>query len=168
MRLLANNISGFRKGSALVEISAAVMVMVVIGSVSFQSMMNTLSQRNWVVSKSLADAYLVREVAIANAIPFELISEADSNGVWPSYGLYEDGGQVPPSSLTILGRRSGTVQADGNVGEGVAVMGRVTRAREKALGLSEDLSETWRLRVALEYEANGKTYIASRTVVRTQ
>ncbi|MBK1791570.1 hypothetical protein [Persicirhabdus sediminis] len=157
-----------KKGSVLLEITAAVMVMVVIGAISFQSMMNTLATRNWTITKTLVDAYLSVEVADANAIPFELITTDNSDTTWPTYVAYSEGGSAPAATTTVIGKRSASTNANGVLEDGFDVTADVRRVYINPAGTDESLSDIITIRIIVAYETNGREYIASRTVVRSQ
>ncbi|MBK1790180.1 hypothetical protein [Persicirhabdus sediminis] len=133
--------------------------------------MNTLSTRNWTISKTLVNAYMSTEVAKANAIPFELIDEENGGTDWDNYPLYING-DAPYEYNVVIGHRSGGENSKGGINEATPVNATITRAREQVMMTTADgdnpLSDAWNIRIVLQYSVNGKNYVTSRTVVRVE
>jgi hypothetical protein len=112
-----------------------------------------ISNSGWTVMQTLSDAYLSREVALSNRVPY-----ADLMGpgtLWP------DSSSVTPTQATVtLGKLSG----------GTPVTATITRFRvsETPGGETETTLAVWRLHSVLVYRIGDEEYIKSRTTLRMQ
>jgi len=151
-----------QSGMVLVEATAAISLLAVVGVVLFSLMMNVITPRQYSFQQVLSDAYLTFERAQAERVPFETLL-SDSETLWPVY----------PDVATVnveIGKLPG----------GRAVTGSVIRTRyADALNYPADggtgtettnpaAMEIWRVQSVLRYTIANRTYVKSRTVIRAQ
>lgn len=140
-----------RRGSALIEATLALAILVMLGLILLKLAMNILLPRQWTLQQGMADAYLTIERAEAQRIPF---NELLAGNRWPDF----NNGGVQAVDVQI-----------GLMPGGKPVAGRVTRTRELANEPDNPAGlETWKVHSVLTYQIGSRTYTKSRTVVRTQ
>ncbi len=140
----------------LVEITMALALLTVLGLGLLKLSINIIAPRQWTLQQSVTDAYMTFERALAERVPFEEI--AGDASLWPVF---------PASAQTEveLGRLPG----------GRALQGTVIRTRQADPGSPENNDtinpakmKVWRLQSLVRYQVGGRTYVKSRTVVRSQ
>jgi hypothetical protein len=141
-----------------VEAAISMALLTVLGLTLLKLSLNVTSPRQWTLQQSVTDAYLTYEKALAQRLPFEDLTSAQS--LWPA----------DPSVATTtveLGRLPGNMP----------IMGTVTRTRyadSNNLAVSGNAvtnpsgMEVWRFQSVIRYDLGGRTYLKSRTVVRSQ
>ncbi len=148
-------------GSMLVEITMALALLTVLGLGLLQLSINITAPRQWTLQQSVTDAYMTYERALAERVPFEEITSDGS--LWPVF-------PTSAQSAIELGRLPG----------GRALQGAVIRTRipdpnnypadggSGTLATNPSAMKVWRLQSLVRYQVGGRTYVKSRTVVRSQ
>ncbi|WP_226895665.1 hypothetical protein [Luteolibacter marinus] len=133
----------------------------ILGLILLKLSLNVTAPRQWTLQQSVTDAYLTFEKATAQRATFEDLSGPDS--LWPLNP------QVS-TSVVELGKLPG----------GQPINGSVTRTRfadtnnlplkggAGTLATNPSAMEVWRLQSVIRYTVGGRTYLKSRTVVRSQ
>lgn len=149
----ASRLRSLRHGSLLIELSVALGFTTLLALLMMRSSLLAISGNQWAVMQTLTDAYLSRESALANRLPFAQV-EADAS-LWPD--IAAEGG-VSEQNVT-LGRLAG----------GQTVTAVLKRCRTAETAQNADLTlAVWRLHSALVYEVGDKTYTKSRSILRVQ
>ncbi len=145
----------------LVEITMALALLTVLGLGLLQLSINITAPRQWTLQQSVTDAYMTYERALAERVPFEEITSDGS--LWPVF-------PTSAQSAIELGRLPG----------GRALQGAVIRTRipdpnnypadggSGTLATNPSAMKVWRLQSLVRYQVGGRTYVKSRTVVRSQ
>ena len=145
----------------LIEATAAMGLLAVVGFVLLKGALNILAPRQWTLVQNISDAYMTYEKAYSERIEFDEAIGSDSP--WPTY----------PSKTT-------TDITLGTLPGGRPLAGRVIRTRIAdpnnlpAHGGSGTATtnpaeiQAWKLQSHLVYNIGGREYVKSRTVVRTQ
>lgn len=169
------------KGSFLVEASVSLILLIAIALVLVSSSLNILKPRVWTMQQNLADAYLSQEVALANRADFDDITNGISGwgsgnattavavnlGKMPGFVAGTDNGRTYQGQLT----RVRVLPVDVN---GVAMTNSTTAAgfgdggNTAMLTLGDLGIRSYELQSHLTYEVGGRTYVKSRTVIRSQ
>ncbi len=162
-------LNAFRKprrlqsGFVLVEATAAISLLAVVGVVLFSLMMNVITPRQYAFQQVLSDAYLTFERAQAERVPFETLLSSDET-LWPVF----------PDVATVDDVEIGTLPG------GTVVTGSVIRTRYPDEsnypadgGTGTDVTnpaamKIWRVQSVLRYTIANRTYVKSRTVIRAQ
>ena len=144
-------------GSALIDISYATLVIVAL--LTLKASINAAGTQSWTVKQAMSDAYLTRESALAQRIPFDQINTDTS--------LWAMSPDVTTSTVSI-----------GKLPGGRSVLATLHRTRIAApnnlasAGGSGDATtnpgqtEGWKLQSVLVYELRGQQYVKSRTNLR--
>lgn len=153
--------SRFARGSALIEVTMALAILTVLGLLLFKSSINALYPRQWTLEQTLSDAYLTYEKAYAQRIPFSDLTAA--NSPWPvqpnSSVANVEIGRIPggtPIYANVIRTRipdTNNLAADGGTGTTVT---------------NPSAMEVWKVQSILSYEIGDRSYVKSRTVVRSQ
>jgi hypothetical protein len=148
-------------GMALVEATAALSLLTVVGLILFTLVMNVVTPRQYALQQVLSNAYLTFERAKAERIPFDTLMADDSP--WPIF----------PE----------TAKEDVEIGKlpgGRPVKGQVIRTRyadetnfpiDGGSGTEQTnpaAMKVWRVQSVLRYNISQRTYMKSRTVIRAQ
>lgn len=144
-----------RRGSLLIEVSLGLGVASVLALMLMRASLLSLGGGQWTIMQTLTDACLTREAALANRVPVADLLDVDS--LWPD--AEED--EPPHSEQTItLGRVAG----------GTEVTATLIRFRVNESPVLDDETAIgiWRLHSILAYQIGGKSYVKSRTTLRTQ
>ncbi len=123
--------------------------------------LNITAPRQWTLQQTVTDAYLTYEKALAQRLPFnDLLADTSP---WPAY-------PEKAQSTVELGKLPG----------GAAISGTVIRTRMPdpdnfpVDGGTGDVTKNpagiriWNFQSILTYEIGGRTYVKTRTVVRSQ
>jgi hypothetical protein len=152
----------FARGSALIEVTMALTVLTILGLLLFKGSLNALYPRQWTLEQTLSDAYLTFEKAYAQRIPFSDLTAATSP--WPAH---PQSSEVPDVEI-------------GRIPGGTPIYATVTRTRipdennSVADGGNGDTAanpaamKVWKVQSILSYSIGSRTYVKSRTVVRSQ
>ena len=150
-----------RRGSVLVEAVMALVILVVVSLMLLKGTTNILAPRQWTMVQTISDAYLTYEKAYAQRIPFDKLTGTSSP--WPVY-------PAKAASTVTLGTLPGgrTLSAD-------IIRTRIADSNNLAAfggtGTTETNPaemQTWKLQSHVTYTINGREYVKSRTIVRTQ
>jgi hypothetical protein len=151
---------GRQHGSVLVEATLAMSMLTTIGLILLKLSLNVTVPRQWTLQQAITDSYLTGEKAFAQRESFETITGPASP--WPA---------DPPATTTVT---------FGKLPGGTAITGTVTRLRipdpnnrsDKG-GTGTEVTnptamEVWRLQSVVRYRVGSRSYMKSRTVVRSQ
>jgi len=148
-----------RRGSAIIDIAVSYATLVIVALLTLKASMTAASTQTWTVKQAMSDAYLTRESALAQRIPFDEINSDSS--------LWSLSPNVSTSTVSI-GRLPG----------GIPVSATLHRTRIPApnnlpsAGGSGDANtnpastEAWKLQSLLVYNIQGRDYVKSRTTLR--
>lgn len=148
-------------GGALIEISIAYAALVIVGLLGLKAAINLSSSQAWTVRQAMTDAYMTREVAVAQRVPFDEI--VASGSAWPRFPTVS-------TSEVVIGRLPG----------GAEVTATIHRTRvpdpnnRPAAGGSGNATsnpantEAWRLQSILSYDILDRTYVKTRTILRVR
>lgn len=146
----------------LVEATASLSLLVVVGLILFTLAMNVITPRQYALQQVLSDSYLTFERAKAERIPFETLV-SNSETPWP---VFPD---VASEDIEI-----------GKLPGGRPVLGKVIRTRyadeanfpaDGGSGTEETnpaSMKIWKVQSVLRYTISDRTYVKSRTVIRAQ
>lgn len=158
--------NGFQHGSMLIEMTVALGLLTAIGLFLLKGSLDVMAPRQWIIKQNITDAYLSYEEAYAKRVSYDEFTESGSD--WPIYPLTTD----PPEEVEV-GRLPG----------GKAITGTLIRTRvaddsnlpalgdtsyDEKLAANPAKMETWKLQSHLTYTIGNRTYVKSRTVVRTR
>lgn len=145
----------------LVELSLAVTLLLFVSLWAFRTNMQTLRPRNWAMVQAISDAYMTEHLARAESIEFDKLLSAASP--WPA---------LPNSDSQAV-----TI---GTMPNGRVITGNLVRTRQPAdtnlptAGGTGDTTinparvESWLVQSHLTYTIAGRTYVKSRSTVRTR
>ena len=138
-------------GSLLIEVSLALGLTVMLALVMMKASLLAISGNQWTVMQTLTDAYLTRETALSNRIPWVDLTAAES--LWPSIDASAD-------QTVTLGKAAG----------GSLIQATLTRFR---LDIASEVSTATNLSVirlysVLKYEIGNQHYVKSRSTLRMQ
>ncbi|MGJ8643348.1 MAG: hypothetical protein ACSHX9_08085 [Luteolibacter sp.] len=145
----------------LIEMTMSLSLLTVVGLILLKLSLNVMYPRQHTLQSVLSESYLTYERSMAERIPFEDIVANDS--LWPMYP------QLATEQVYI-----------GKLPGGLAVYGDITRTRMPdtdnypidggtgTLTTNPAAMEVWRVQSILSYEISDRTYVKSRTVVRSQ
>jgi|APTNR8051073442_1049403.scaffolds.fasta_scaffold05569_4 hypothetical protein len=142
------------RGSLLIEVSAALALTATLALVIMRASLLSISGNQWTIMQTLTDAYLSRESALANRLPFaDLTGEASA---WPD--LANEEMPVAPQTVTV-----------GRVAGGQVVQGTLRRFRTSEVASNMEAPLTvWRLHSVLSYNVGSQEYVKSRSTLRLQ
>ena len=142
------------------EATLAMSMLTTIGLILLKLSLNVTVPRQWTLQQAITDSYLTGEKAFAQRESFETITGPASP--WPA---------DPPATTTVT---------FGKLPGGTAITGTVTRLRipdpnnrsDKG-GTGTEVTnptamEVWRLQSVVRYRVGSRSYMKSRTVVRSQ
>jgi len=144
----------FGRGSVLIEATMAMTMLSVLGLTMLKLSLNITAPRQWTLQQAITDAYLTFEKASAQRQTFENLTGPDS--LWP----------VSPTVAT-------TNVVFGVLPGGRQITGTVTRTRTPDANNANATNnpagmQVWKLQSVVRYTVGGRTYLKSRTVVRSQ
>lgn len=145
----------------LIEATMALMVLTVVSLALLKLALNVVAPRQWTLQQSLTDAYLTFEIALAERVEFQRITANDSP--WPLYPLTAtqqvEIGRLP-GGRPLMATLRRTRQPDPN---NLSAQGGSGTVATNPAGM-----EVWRLQSLLTYQIGGRTYVKSRTAVRSR
>ncbi len=139
-------------GSLLIEVSLTLALTSALALLIMRASLLAISGNQWTIMQTLTDAYLSRESALSNRLPYADLTSVQS--AWPN--LETD----PATEQTVtLGRVAG----------GQVVQGTLKRFRtsEVASNLEAPLT-VWRVYSILSYRIGSQEYVKSRSTLRLQ
>ncbi len=143
-----------RQGSLLIEVSVALGLTTMLALVLMRASLLAISGNQWSTMQTLTDAYLSRETALANRLPF--VEVAGQGSAWPA--PVGDATAVNEQTVT-LGKLPG--------GQGVSAILKRFRTWEADSESSVALA-VWRLHSVLIYRIGEDEYTKSRSTLRVQ
>jgi hypothetical protein len=145
----------------LVEAALSMTLLSVLGLTLLKLSLNVTAPRQWTLQQSITDAYLTYEKAMAQRMPFEDLTGTQSQ--WPAQPSVATSrvtlGTLPGGE-PIMGTVSRTRFPDAN---NLSAKGGTGTATTNPSGM-----EVWRFQSIIRYELGGRTYLKSRTVIRSQ
>ena len=150
-----------RRGFALIEATMAMSVLSLVGLLLLKLSLNVISPRQNALQQVLSDSYMTFERARADRIPFESLLASDSP--WPAYPTVATEDVVigkMPGAKTVTGTVIRTRIADVDNFPIDGGTGTVTS--------NPSAMKTWRVQSILRYKIADRTYVKSRTLVRSQ
>ena len=150
-----------RRGFALVEATLAMSLLSVVGLLLLKLSLNVIAPRQYTLQQVLSDSYMTFERARADRIPFETLLGSESP--WPAY-------PAVAKEEVVIGKLPG----------GATVTGTVIRTRiadpdnfpvdggEGTVDVNPAAMKIWRVQSILSYKIADRTYLKSRTLVRSQ
>lgn len=145
----------------LVEAAVSMTLLGVLGLTLLKLTLNVTAPRQWTLQQSITDAYLTFERASAQRLTFDELTGAQS--LWP---------QSPSIAATTveLGKLPGGTPLNAVVSRtripdsnNLPAKGGSGTAATNPSGM-----EVWRFQSIIRYQLGGRTYVKSRTVVRSQ
>lgn len=145
----------------LIETTIAMTMLSVLGLALLKLSLNVTAPRQWTLQQTVTDAYMTFEKASAQRQSFDQLTSA--NSLWPVY-------PTMATTTVEMGRLPG----------GRVINGVVTRTRfadpsnlpskgGTGTALTNPASmEVWRFQSIIRYQVAGRSYLKSRTVVRSQ
>ena len=123
--------------------------------------MQTIRPRNWAMVQAISDAYMTEHLARAESIEYEtLLSNASPWPAYPDSTTTDVTIGVLPNNRTVTGTLVQTRQpADNNLAT-AGGSGTVTTNPARV--------ESWLVQSHLTYVISGRTYVKSRSTVRTR
>ncbi len=139
-------------GSLLIEVSAALALTCALALIIMRASLLAISGNQWTIMQTLTDAYLSRESALSNRLPFADLTATQF--AWPDIAV----DPVPELTVT-LGRIAGGQEMQGTL--------RRFRTAEVASNTETPLT-VWRLHSLLSYRVGSQEYLKSRSTLRLQ
>ena len=141
------------RGVAMIEVTLSLTFLVTLALLTLKASINVVEAQRWTVIQSLTDAYLTREAAIANRVPFGDLQSGTSD--WPVY----------PASQTQ--------QVEiGKLPRGIPVSATLVRTRYASqmntATNNPTQMEAWVVKSYLRYQLGNQEYVKSRTTVRVR
>lgn len=148
-------------GFMLVEMTMSLSLLTVVGLILLKLSLNVIHPRQHTLQQVLTDSYLTYERSLAERTPFEDI--VSNQSLWPMYP------QLATEQVYI-----------GKLPGGQSVYGDITRTRVPDsdnypidggtgnLASNPAAMKIWRVQSILSYKISDRTYVKSRTVVRSQ
>lgn len=165
-RKVASRLRGF----VLVEAMISLSILTVLGLVLLKMALNVLNPRQWTMQQSVSDAYMTYERALAERVPFDVLTAPAPNSPWPIF-------PATTSTVVEIGRMPRYGAAFPN---GVPITGTVVRSRSPdpgnypadggvgSLDTNPAAIKIWKAQSVLTYRVGNRTYAKSRTVMRSQ
>ena len=162
----------------LVELSLAIVLLLFLSLWVFRTNVQTVSPRNWAMVQSITDAYMTGPLAQAESIDFNTLVDAGSP--WPTYPN-STSTNVLVGTLPLDSDNDGAADVDG-LGNliGRDISGTLVQTKQPAAnnlasagGTGTTLTnparvESWLVQSHLTYTVGGRTYVKSRTTIRTR
>lgn len=141
-------------GSFLLEVSIALGAAAVLALLLMKASLLAISGNQWASVQALTDAAITRESALANRVPFAVLTSEGS--AWPDAAT-----GVPAFSEPVtLGRLMGGVPLTGQVSR--------FRMRAEADAQTETNLTFWRLHSVIRYTVGSNTYVKSTSTLRVR
>ncbi len=161
-RILRGRHNGNCRGIVLMEVTAALLALLILSVLLLKSYVTVVGAQRWTVVQGMTDTFVARETAMGKRLPFTDIT-AEAGSPWPT---------SPAVSTTTV-----TV---GVMPGGVPLTATLRRTKEPnpnnllddggsgTLATNPAKMESWQMHSYLSYELSGQTYVKARTTVRTQ
>ena len=145
----------------LVELSLAVTLLLFVSLWVFRTNLQTIRPRNWAMAQAISDAYMTEHLARAEAIDFEFLVGSHSpypalpNSVTSNVvvGTLPGGGPINGTLIQTRKPAAENLPAAGGTGDTTTNPARV---------------ESWLVESHLTYNVGSRTYVKSRSTVRTR
>lgn len=150
-----------RRGSIILEVALAYGMLMALALVFLKSAVSLTSGQRWTVIQAMTDAFMTRESAIGNRLPFDEIKETGSP--FPTFpSLAETTVTIGhlPGGVPLTGTLRRTKQPDAN---NLPAAGGSGTGDSNPAGM-----EAWKLQSFLVYSIGSRTYVKSRTTVRVR
>ncbi len=147
------------RGFMLVEAMVSLSLLTALGLTMLKLSLDILAPRQWVIQQTITDAYMTRERALMERVPFAEIQAAPAGDlaapIWPT------------TAIDV------TLPAIGSLPQGRPISGTVKRgcvadANNNNLVINPTRLEAYTLTSTLTYTIGTRTYTKSRSVYRTQ
>ncbi len=149
------------RGSMLVELSLAVALLLFVSLWVFRTNLQTIRPRNWAMTQAVSDAYMTEHQARAEAIDFnDLLSAASPWPAFPTSNTTNVTIGTLPNGRVLTGQLVQTRQPSENNLATAGGLGDVTTNPARV--------ESWIVQSHLTYDVGGRSYVKSRTTVRTR
>ena len=150
------------RGVALFEVTLALATLIMIALVALKASLNVVEAQRWTLIQSLTDAYLTREVALVNRIPFSDLKNPTTTQ-WPTY-------PESTSEEVEIGRLPGSIPVQANlVRTKYPAQGNlISKGGDLTIPENPTRMETWLIKSFLSYRLAGRDYVKSRTTVRVR
>ena len=164
----------------LVELSLAVVLLLFISLWAFRTNIQTVRPRNWAMVQTITDAYMTGPLAQAESVDFnELLDATNSN--WPTFPASRTTNNIILGSLPLDLDGDGDTDLDGDGNPVVRnITGTLVQTKKPAPNnLSSNPTdaeiagnparvESWLVQNHLTYQVGSRTYVKSRSTVRTR
>ncbi|MFT5469142.1 MAG: hypothetical protein ACI8UO_004257 [Verrucomicrobiales bacterium] len=148
-------------GVALLEASLGVAGLVLLAFILMILSIRAVQAQHWTVMQTLSDSYMSREVALGRRVQFsELTSETGPWPAAPNKSSDEVSIGVLPNGKSVKAIRWRTRLADS---KNLAAAGGTGNSESNPVKL-----ETWKLQSYLIYRIGERSYVKTRTIVRTR
>lgn len=148
-----------RRGSLLIEGTAALALLVGISLVLMNASINVLKPRLYTIHQNMSDAQISYEVAYANRVDFDTIASGDSE--WPLY-------PASNTSTVTIGTLAGGKEVTAEVKRFRKSISRTASGGNPVISLADLGIEVWELQSVVIYKIGGKEYAKACTVIRSQ
>jgi hypothetical protein len=145
------------RGSLLIEVSLGMWLASMLALLIMRASLLALGSNQWTIMQTLTDAFMTRDVALANRLPMADLTAP--NSPWPDTGQNE----TRFEGMVSLGRLAGGTEVTGRL-----VRFRVSGSDEAPEDEGAPTLEVWRLHSVLTYQVGENTYVKTRAVLRTQ
>lgn len=155
--------SNFRRqrGSALIEVAVSYSVLVIVALITLKASINTAASQAWTVKQAMSDAYLTRETALANRVPFDEINTGSS--LWAMKPAVTTStvelGKLPGGKVVSATLHRTRIPAPNNLASAGGSGNGATNPGK---------TEGWKLQSILAYNIGDKEYVKTRTTLRTR
>jgi hypothetical protein len=155
-----------KRGFMLVEAMVSLSLLTALGLTMLKLSLDILTPRQWVIQQTITDAYMTRERALMERIPFsELAPELVQNA--PAADPAAPYWPLMPANVDVLGVNIGSLP------QGRAILGNVNRSRLADADNNNVVNNPARLQAftltsTLSYTIGTRNYTKSRSVYRTQ
>lgn len=169
-RRSGKNVSS-KRGILLIESAMSLSILTILGLVLLKLSLSALQPRQWTIMQTLTDAYMDREQAWAQRIPFDMIVNSAlapvGQPIWP----------ISPASQVLNGANSAIIgrlpnQIGGAAGNIIrADVVRTSRLLPTAIAGNPAGMQVYQLQSVMTYTVvnqPGSSYVKSRTVIRSE
>ncbi len=174
------------RGSFLIETTISLFVLVAVAIVLLDGSMNILKPRVWVMKTNLVDAYLSQEIATMNSVGMDQIKAGTSGWGSGSSSTAASANAVTVNNV-VAGKMPGFTAGTGNGRDYTVTVKRIRIIPEidgttitnvstapnfdtssGALALADMGINCYELQTHVTYVISGKTYVKTRSLIRTE